>query len=104
MPSCAEHSQDPEAIQYLADKAAAMKKSAEMDPFDATDGSGPYVDEDGYEFEAFVGDGAPATAAGATAPSGWDKVLDGDMIDGPVEFFKPPPGPVADFSRTNGDE
>ena len=62
-----EHSQDPEAIQYLADKAAAMKKTAEMEAFDAT-GSGPYVDEDGYEFEAFVGDGAPATAAGATAP------------------------------------
>ena len=38
------------------------------------------------------------------ALSGWDKVLDGDMIDGPVEFFKPPPGPVEDFSRTNGDE
>ena len=62
-----EHSQDPEAIQYLADKAAAMKKTAEMEALDAA-GSGPYVDADGYEYEAFVGDGAPVTAAGATAP------------------------------------
>ena len=43
-------------------------------------------------------------AISGMALSGWDKVLDGDMIDGPVEFFKPPPGPVEDFSRTNGDE
>ena len=43
-------------------------------------------------------------AISGMALSGWDKVLDGDMIDGPVEFFKPPPGPVADFSRTNGDD
>ena len=43
-------------------------------------------------------------AISGMALSGWDKGLDGDMIDGPVEFFKPPPGPVEDFSRTNGDE
>jgi len=43
-------------------------------------------------------------AISGMALEGWNRVLEGDMIDGPVEFFTPPPGPVADFSPPAGDE
>ena len=43
-------------------------------------------------------------AVSGMALEGWNRVLEGDMIDGPVEFFKPPPGPAEGSSPPKDDE